>query len=104
MVGTEEPLLEVPDGAISEGHHGLRSLVQLGSQGLSARDVGKDSVQTREGLEAIGENRRTGSNVLEKEAIDGDCFEARVDGQAAAPRGSPAILHSDQKSRGSARP
>src|SRR6266567_6529602 len=104
MVGTEEPLLEVPDGAISEGHHGLRSLVQLGSQGLSARDVVKDSVQTRAGLEAIGENRRTGSNVLEKEVIDGDCFEVRDDGHADAPRGSPALLHSDQDKCGSAPP
>jgi hypothetical protein len=33
MVGTDEPLLEIPDGTISEGHHGFRSLVQLGSQG-----------------------------------------------------------------------
>ncbi len=31
MVRTEEPLLEIPDGTISEGHHGFRSLVQLGS-------------------------------------------------------------------------
>jgi hypothetical protein len=104
VVGAEEPLLEVPDGAISEGHYGFRSLVQLGSQGLSARDMVKDFVQTCEGLEAIGENRRTGSNVLEKEVIDGDCFEVRDDGHADAPRGSPALLHSDQDKCGSAPP
>src|ERR1700678_3634314 len=53
MVGTEEPLLEVPDGTISEGHHGFRSLVQLGSQWLLARDMMKDFVHSREGLKAI---------------------------------------------------
>ena len=41
MVGTEEPLLEVPVATISEGHHGFRSLVQLGSQVLLARDMEK---------------------------------------------------------------
>ncbi len=44
MVSTEKPLLEVPDGTISEGHHGFRSLVQLASQGLRARDMLKDFV------------------------------------------------------------
>ena len=32
MVGTEEPVLEVPDGTISQGHHGFRVL----SRNLSA--------------------------------------------------------------------
>ena len=31
MMSTEKPLLEVPDGTISEGHHGFRSRVQLAS-------------------------------------------------------------------------
>ena len=44
MVSTEEPLLEVSDGTISEGHHGFRSLVQLASPGLRARDMLKDFV------------------------------------------------------------
>jgi len=102
MVGTEEPLLEVPDGTISEGHHGFRSLVQLGSQGLLARDMVKDFVHPREGLKAIGENRRTGSDVLDEEAVDGDRLEVRQDGHADAPRGLPALLHSNQDECGSA--
>ena len=101
MVGTEEPLLEVPDGTISEGHDGFRSLVQLGSQGLSARDMLKDFVQTREGLKAIGEDRRTGSNVLDEEVVDGGRLEVGDDGHADAPRGLPALLHSDQDQCGS---
>jgi hypothetical protein len=96
MVGTDEPLLEIPDGTISEGHHGFRSLVQLGSQGLLARDMVKDFVQTREGLKAIGEDRRTGSNILDEEVVDGGRLEVRKDGHADAPRGLPAPLHRDQ--------
>ena len=102
MVGTEEPLLEVPDGTISEGHRGFRSLVQLRSQGLSAREMLKDFVQTREGLEAIGEDHRTGSNVLDEEVVDGGRLEVRDDGHADAPQSSPALLHSDQDECGSA--
>ena len=34
LVGAEEPLLEVPDGTIREGHHGFRSLVQLEISGV----------------------------------------------------------------------
>jgi hypothetical protein len=102
MVGAEEPLLEVPDGTISEGHHGFRSLVQLRSQGLSARDMLKDFVQTREGLEAIGEDHRTGSHVLDEKVVDGGRLEVRDDGHADAPRSSPALLHRDQDECGSA--
>jgi hypothetical protein len=102
VVGTDEPLLEVPDGTISERHHGFRSLVQLGSQGLSARDMVKDLVQTREGLKAIGEDRRTGSNVLDEEVVDGGRFEVRKDGHAEAPRGLPVLLHRNQDECGSA--
>ena len=96
MVGTDEPLLEIPDGTISEGHHGFSSPVQFGSQGLSARDMVKDFVQTREGLKAIGEDRGTGSDVLDEEVVDGGRLEVRKDGQADAPRGLPALLHRDQ--------
>ena len=46
VVSAYEPLLEVTDGAISKRHPGCGSLTQLGSQGLSARDMLKaDFVQ-----------------------------------------------------------
>jgi len=102
MVSTEEPLLKVPDGAISEGHHGFRSLVQLGSQGLRARDMLEDFVQTREGFEAIGEDRRTGSNVLGEEVVNRCRFEVGEDRHADAPRGCPVLLHRGQDECGSA--
>ena len=102
MVSAEEPLLEVPDGTVSERYDGFRSPVQLGSQGLSARDMVKDFVQTREGLKAIGKDRRTGSNVPDEEVVEGGRLEVRDDGHADAPRGSPAPLHSDQDECGSA--
>lgn len=102
MVSTEEPLLEVPDGAISEGHHGFRSLVQLGSQGLSARDMLEDFVQTREGFKAIGEDRRTGNNVLGEKVVDRCRLEVGDDRHADAPRGCPALLHGGQDECGSA--
>jgi hypothetical protein len=61
VVSAYEALLEVADGAISKRHHGPRSLTQLDSQRLSARDMLEtDFTQTRESFKAIGEDRGTG--------------------------------------------
>jgi hypothetical protein len=79
-----------------------RFLVQVRSQGLSARDMLKGFVQTGEGLEAIGEDHRTGSAVLDEEVVDGRRLEVRDGGHADAPRSSPALLHGDQDECGSA--
>jgi hypothetical protein len=62
----------------------------------------KDFVQTRKGLKAIGEDRRTGSNVLDEEVVDGSRPEVRNHGHADAPQGLPALLHRDQDECGSA--
>ncbi len=103
MVSADQPLLEVTDRRIREGHHGLRSAVQLGSQGLRARDMLEtDFVQARESLKAIGEDRGTGSNVLGKEVVDRRSFEVGDDGHADTPGGSPAFLHGDQDEGGAA--
>src|SRR5437870_375272 len=96
MVSTEEPLLKVPDGAISEGHHGFRSLVQLASQGLSARDMLENFVQAREGFKTIGEDGRTWSNVLAEKVVDRRRLEVGEDRHADAPRDCPALLHGGQ--------
>ena len=49
VVSADEPLLQVTDGAIGEGHHRFRSLAQFGSQWLRARDVLEtDFLQARE--------------------------------------------------------
>jgi hypothetical protein len=65
VVSANQPLLEVADSAIGEGHDGLRTLAQFGSQGLRAPDMLETFfVQAGEGLKAIAEDRGTGSNVL----------------------------------------
>ena len=103
VVSAYEPLLEVTDGAISKRHHGFGSLTQLGSQGLSARDMLKaDFVQTHESFEAIGEDRGTGSDVLREEVGDRRRLEVRDDRHAEAPRGFPALLYRNQDECGSA--
>ena len=54
VIGSDQPLLQVADGAISQRHHGLGPSTQLDSQGLAARYVLKPSfVQPGEALEAV---------------------------------------------------
>lgn len=102
MVSTEKPLLEVPDGTISEGHHGFRSLVQFPSQGLRARDMLKDFVQTGEGFKAIGKDRRTGNNVPGEKVVDRCRLEVGDDRHADSPRSCPALLYGGQDECGPA--
>jgi hypothetical protein len=103
MVGAHEPLLEITDGAIGKGHHGLRSSAQFSSQRLGARDMLEtDFVQTCEGFEAIGEDRGPRGNVPGKEVVERSRLEVGDHIHADAPRGSAALLHRHQDECGSA--
>lgn len=55
MVGTDQPLLEVADRAVSQGHDRFGALAQFGCLGLGARDMPiLGFVQTCEILQRIG--------------------------------------------------
>src|SRR6516225_12466933 len=72
MVGANQPLLEVTDGSVGQGHDRFGTLAQFGPQGLNAGDMLESHLfQARERLEPIGVNSRTGSHVLGEETVDG---------------------------------
>ena len=55
MIGSDQPLLQVANGAVCQRHYRLGPSAQLDSQGLTARYVLEPSfVQPGEALEAIG--------------------------------------------------
>src|SRR5712691_554169 len=55
VIGSDQPLLQVANGAVCQRHHGLGPSAQLDSQGLTARHVLEPSlVQPGEALQAVG--------------------------------------------------
>jgi hypothetical protein len=55
VMGSEQPLLQVADGAVSQRHRGLRAFVQVRSRRLSAGHMAESSfVQSTEAPEAVG--------------------------------------------------
>ena len=62
MVGTDQPLLEVADSTVGQGHYRFDSLAQFGGLRLHPRDVPIPGiVQTRKTLQRIGVDRRAHS-------------------------------------------
>ena len=41
VMGSEQPLLQIADGAVYQRHHGLSPFVQVGSRGLAAGNMAK---------------------------------------------------------------
>src|ERR1039458_6395321 len=55
VISSDQPLLQVANGAVCQRHHGLCPPAQLDSLGLAARYVLEPSfVQSGEALEAVG--------------------------------------------------
>src|SRR5690349_8356670 len=80
VMGSEQPLLQVADGAVRQRHCGLRAFVQVRSRRLSAGHMGESSfIQSTKAPEAVGVNERTRCYVLSQERDDGSASEIRDD-------------------------
>src|SRR5574342_1264318 len=76
MIGTDQPLLEVADSTVGQGHYGFGSLTQFGCLRLRPRDVPIPGfVQTRKTLQRIGVERRTRSDMLLDKATERGCLK-----------------------------
>jgi hypothetical protein len=103
VVSAHEPLLQVADGAISQGNHRLGATAQFGPERLRARGVLEaDLLKTAEALEAIGTDQGIWSNVLGDKTIDGCSLEVRDHSHAKTSRGPTALLHRNQNQCGPA--
>jgi hypothetical protein len=71
VVGANQPLLKVANGAIGEGHGRFRPFPEVGSQGLSAGDGFETNFpETLKALEAVRVDGRVGRDVLDEEGED----------------------------------
>ena len=55
VMGSDKPLLQVADRAVSQGHDGFRAFAKINAQRLNARHMLESSfLQSREAFQAIG--------------------------------------------------
>jgi hypothetical protein len=88
VVGANQPLLQVTDSSVGQGHDRFGTLAQLGPHRLNAGDMLEtEAFQTPETFQPVGVNGCPGCHVLYEEAVDGVGREVRNDGHAEAPRG-----------------
>ena len=101
MVSSDEPVLKIADGPVRKRNNGLGALSQAKSWRLGSRAVPVPGLcQSREALEAIGVEGRTGHDVTSGELPDRRCAEIGNHLHPNSPRRSPAPLYGDEHQRG----
>src|SRR4030095_1598745 len=102
VVGTDQPLLEVADSTVGQGHYRFGSLAQFGCLRLLPRDVPIPGfVQTRETLQRIGVDRRAWSDMLLDKATERGCLKVWDHSHPHSPRRLTALLNGHQDKSGS---
>src|SRR5262249_36939853 len=103
MVGTDQPLLEIADSTVGQGHDRFGSLAQFGCLRLRPRDVPIPGlVQTRKTLQRIGVDRRTHSDMLLDKPTKCCCLKVWDHSHTHPPRRLTALLNGHQHKSGSA--
>ena len=104
VIGSEQPLLQVANGAVRQRHHGLRAFVQIDSERLTAGHMLKSSfLQSGEALEAVGVYRGTRCHVLFKETEEGRTLKSGMTAMRARPVARPRFSTAT-KTRAALRP
>ena len=85
VIGSDQPLLEIPNGAVGQGQHRLRTFAQIDSQGLRTRYMLKSGLlQPRKALETVGVYSRTQRYIFFQETQERCTFEIRADSDSSA--------------------
>ena len=103
VVGTDQPLLEVADRPVGQGHHRFGTLAQIGPLWLRAGDVLVPGfIHTREAFQSVGVDRRARSNVLLDKGNEGGGLKVWDHSHTQPPRRLAALLNGYQDKGGSA--
>ena len=101
VIGSDQPLLEIPNGAVCQRQYRVRAFAQIDSQGLRARHMLKSGfLQSRKGLETVGVYSRAQRHIFFQKGQESCTFEIRDDRHSSAPGYVAALLHSHQDQRG----
>src|SRR5580693_6046245 len=101
VIGSDQPLLEIPNGAVRQRQHRLRAFAQIDSQGLRARHMLKSGLlQPRKALETVSIYSRTQHYIFFQETEERCTFEIRDDSHSSAPGYAAPFLHNHQDQRG----
>jgi len=75
VIGSDQPLLEIADGAVCQRQYGLRTFPQIDSQGLDARHMLESGfLQPRKAFEAVIVYGRTRHHILFQKNREALCF------------------------------
>jgi len=100
VIGSDQPLLEIPNGSVCQRQYRVRAFAQIDSQGLRARHMLKSGfLQSRKGLETVGVYSRAQRHIFFQKGQERCTFEIRDDGHSSAPGYAAAFLHSHQDQR-----
>lgn len=96
MVRADQPLLQVPHGAVGQRDDRCRALPQLDSERLRTRHVGEPSfVQARERFETICEGCRTRDDSVFEEGVQRGALEVRDHRHPKTPGHATPLLDRD---------
>src|SRR5215831_14763239 len=94
VVGSDEPLLKIPDGAIGERHDRLGPLPEIRTEWLHPWDVLIACLlQARKLLKTVRIDCRATRDILLDELQQGGRLEIRDNGHACTPRSVSALLN-----------
>src|SRR2546422_1139926 len=97
VIGADQPVLEIPDRAVRERHHGGGALAQGGTRRLLEGDVPVPcGLHARESCKAVGVDRRAGRDVRFENGGHGRRREVREHHHPDATRMGVPLLHGHQ--------
>ena len=103
VIGTDQPLLEVADGAVGQRYHRRGPLAQIGFQRLRARDVLVPCLlQPREALQTVSIDRGARSDIVLDEGAQRSRLKVWDHRHTQPPRRFAAFFNGHQDQGGSA--
>lgn len=101
MIGSDQPLLQISNRAVCQGHDRLRTFAEVNAQRLATRHMLEARVlQPGKAFEAVRVHLRARCHVSFQEVDQGGALEIPDDFHASATGAAASLLHGHQDERG----